>query len=339
MKIGMRVIAMMGAALVSPLAALADVPSLIARMHRGDELRYTYTLTTDETISLTGRTGLDAVPVRAVSNQAIGVVFRVTADTTAMNIVEATFETVKVGMEVEGLKFDVDVNAAAPDEKATQASRDVYGWFKPLVGVKLTLNVAPGSGEITTVQGGEDALKAAGTGAGHLRRFLDAELFRATFAGVFQLKSNSSMPPPGEKWYVKTHVYARASKAPVWETRSVEVVEGDIATVKGLTHASAKPEDSAKAKVFFKSVEAATTYTWDTLRGRMTKAQGSQTIGTRFDRAGGASGVDGALMQDSDLACRWTLEMVEPAKTVTHPTPKLAEKPSEPAAAEPKKGP
>ncbi len=353
MKAGMRAFAMAGAvvmALLMPRVARAGVPSLIAGLHRGDELRYIYTLTTDETISLTGKTGLDAVPVRAVSKQSVGVVFRVAADTTAMTIVEATFETVKVGMEAEGMSFDVDVAAAAPDDKAggaTAAARDVHGWFRPLVGAKLTLNIAPGSGEITTVQGGEETIKAAGAGAGHVRRYLDAELFRAAFGPVFQLKSNSSMPPAGERWYIKTHAYARGAKAPVWETRWVELVEGDVANVRGLTHASAKPEDAPKSRVFFRGVDTSTNFWWDTLRGRLTKAKGSATIGTRFDRVGGVSGggaVDGAVMQDSDLLCSWTLEMVEKDRAIVNPAPTpapvQAEKPAAPGTGdEPKKGP
>lgn len=340
MTLAVRAMLAAGAMLLAALHALAGVPSLIAGLHRGDELRYIYTLTTDETIALSGTSGPDAVPMRAVSKQTVGVVFRVTADTTATNIVEATFETVRISMEAEGMKFEVDVNARAPDEWASAAARDAYGWFRPLVGATLTLNIAPGSGEITTVRGGDETLKAAGAGSGHLRRYLDADLFRAAFGPVFQLKSNSVMPPPGEKWYIKAHVYARGAKAPVWETRRVELVEGDVANIKALTRASAKPEEGAKSSVFFRAVDTSADLWWDTVRGRLTKAKGTATIATRFDRLAGAAGAAGAVLQDSDLLCTWTLEMTEPAKPAPHPTPAPAEStiPSTPNA-EPAKGP
>jgi hypothetical protein len=315
------------AALALSTHTFAGVPSLIAGLHTGDELRYTYALTIDETISLTGKTGLDAVPIRTVSTQTVIVAFRVIADTTATDIVEATFESVKVGMDTEGMKFDVDAGAPL-DDKASDPARQVYGWFHPLVGTKLTLNVSPGSGEVNTVQGGEEALKASGAGSPHLQRYLDPSLFRAAFGPVFQLKSNSSMPPPGDRWYVKPQLYARGVKAPVWETRSVEVVEGDIANIRGISHASAKPEDAPKTKVFFRGVDTTIDYWWDTVRGRLTKTQGTATIGTRFDRAGASANAAGSMMQDSDMLCTWTLELIETDKSIVHRIPK----PASPAA-------
>jgi hypothetical protein len=323
------------ATLVLTTHALAGVPSLIAGLHTGDELRYQYTLSTEETTSLTGKTGPESLPARVVSMQNVVVSFKVTADTTALDIVEATFESANVAMETGDVSVSVDAGApAAPDDKAPAGARDLYAWFHPLVGAKLTLNISPGSGEITTITGGEDLLK--GVGGPHLRRYLDPNLFRANFGCIFQLKSNSQMPPPGQKWYVKTHAYGRGVIAPVWETRSVEFEEGGVATIKGTVKASAKPEDSTKASVFFRGVDADASYLWDTMRGRMRKASRAESIQTRYEigaKEGVVSGGTG-VRQDSDLTCRSSLEIVEKPQAKTE-TPKDAGG----ASPEPKKTP
>ena len=314
--------------------SLAGVPSLITPLRLGDEFRFSYTLSTEEVTSITGKTGPESQPTRVLSTQTVFIAFKVTAETTALSIVEVTFENAAVSMQTGDMRIAIDAGAAAAlGEDAQPGSRDLYAWFHPLVGAKLTLNIAPGSGEITSITGGEELLK--GVGGPHLRRYLDPDLFRANFGCIFQLKSNSPMPPPGQKWYAKTHAYGRGVKAPVWETRSVESEEGSIARISAVVKASAKPEDSAKASVFFRSVSAEGTYSWDTLRARLTKAVRSETIQTRYE-IGPDKGTAGAgVRQDSDLTCRSALEAIDKPAAKDAPTPKDADAKS----AEPKKTP
>ncbi|HVU64000.1 MAG TPA: hypothetical protein VHC70_08485 [Phycisphaerales bacterium] len=327
--------AVIAASLAMNAAASAGVPSLIAGLHAGDELRYAYTLTTEEVTSITGKTGPESLPTRVVSNQTVFLTCKVTAETTASDIMEVTFDNVAVSMQAGDVSVGVDAGSPTiPDEKANPGSHDLYAWFHPLVSAKLTLNIAPGSGEITSITGGEDLLK--GVGGPHLARYVDPDLFRANFGCIFQLKSNSQMPPPGQKWYTKTTVYARGVKAPVWETRWVEGEEGGIADIRSLVKASAKPEDSTKVSVFFRSVDSSGDRWWDTTKGRLTKAVISQTIQTRFQIGEpGAGGV--GVLQDSDLSCRSALEIIEtpPAK----PAGGAAQRPPPPPAPEPKKTP
>lgn len=318
--------------------ALAGVPSLIAGLHMGDEVRYAYTLTTEELTSITGKTGPESRPMRTVSTQTVFIAFKVTAETTALTIVEATFENAAVSMQAGDTAVAIDAGARTPPgEDASPGARDLYAWFHPLVGAKLTLNIAPGSGEITSITGGDELLK--GVGGPHLRRYVDPDLFRANFGCVFQLKSNSPMPPPGQKWYIKAHAYGRGAKAPVWETRVVESETGSVATIKSVVKASAKPEDSAKAAVFFRGVNADGSYWWDTARARLNKAVRSETIQTRYEVGAEAGKPGSGVHQDSDLICRSALELIEkPVATPASNTPPDAP-PTEPKTPDPKGAP
>jgi hypothetical protein len=308
-------VAAMAIACASPSAARAEDKSLIATMRIGDEIRYTFHVQCDETKSVKGR---PSAGTETITTEDVGMVLRVKAVTTALNIVELTFESYKVSMDSGQGKVQIDLGGPQPDDKGSPIARDLYGKLHGLVGTVLTLNTAPGSGEITMFQGGEQLLASPGGPA--LRRYLDPDLFKSRFGTIFQLKSNSAMPQPGQPWYVQGHVFtfAHMAKTPVWETRTVEGMEADIAKVTGATHASGNPADAAKSPVFMKGVIADSVYKWDTVAGRLVSATRNEVINSSSERTG--------VSYDSDLVSKSTLELVVPA-------PKA--KTSAPAAAKP----
>ena len=307
-----------GAAACAVMAASAsssfgDVKSLIAGLHTGDEMRYTFNIRCGETSVPRGTTG---VGIETVTTESVGMVVRAKADTTALDIVEVAFESYKVSLDFGQGKTEIDLGGPAPDEKAPALARELYDKYHPLLGTVLTLNVSPGSGEITTFHGGEDLLKSPGGSA--LRRYVDPDLFKGRFGEIFQLKSNSMMPPPGNPWYVQGHVmaFAHVAKCPVWETRVVENMEADVAKITGTTHATGDQGDAAKGAVFVKSVIADTAYKWDTMRGRLVSLKRSESISTSFSR--------GSVPFDSDLVSTSTLELVAPESKTKPATPASA---------------
>ena len=167
-----------------------------------------------------------------------------------------------------------------------------------------------------------------------LRRYVDQDLFRTLVGPIFQLKSNSWAPPPGEPWYVQWNVfaYAHPGKITVWETRTVDNVLADITTVKATTRATGNPEDASKGPAFFKSISAEATYKWDLVRGRLTSAARTETISSRFTRAD--------HLYDSDLIVKSTLAPASPVPAKTpEPIKPTAQPEVKPAAGDGKTTP
>jgi hypothetical protein len=303
--------------------ARAGERSLIAGFHAGDEVRYTFTVRGDETTSITGKTGMGA---QANSTETVGVLFRCKADTIPLCILDVVYESFHISMDTPQGKVDLDVGGPAPDASASELARDVYRNLHGIVGTTVTLNTAPGSGEITAFRGGEQLLKTPG--ASVLRRYLDKDLFTATFGPILQLKSNSSSPPPGEKWYVKRNIfaYAHPGKTPIWETRMVDNVLADIATIKGAMLANATGEVSDKTPAFFRNVSGNVVYTWDLSRGKLLSANRTEVINSRF--------LSDKVLKESDLITKSSLELVKPKEDAAaeKPTDKPAVKSPEGAA-------
>lgn len=300
-------------------AAQAGDKSLIAPFTTGDEARYTYTARNEETAGLTGNPGLGA---NSISTETVGLVVRCKADTTALRIFEVTCESFRLTLDSPLGKVDVDLGGAAPGDDANPLAREIYKTMHGIVGLTLTLNTAPGSGDITMFRGGEELLKTSGGGL--LRRYLDRDYFTATFGPIFQLKSNSAAPPPGQEWWMQRHIFGfgHGGKSSVWETRVVETVLADIATVKGTTRATGNPEGSEKAAVFFKSITGEVVYKWDMARSRLLSATRTESIASRY--------TTNDMMRESDVITKSTLEFVKPgAKTPE----KAAEKPVEKSVA------
>ena len=292
--------------------ASAGVKSLIAGLRTGDEMRYEYSLRCEESAMVVGKVG---VGTQTINTETVGVLIRVKAETTALDIVEVVYESFRITMDSPLGKLELDLAGPPPNGAAIPGAHELYDKLRPLVGVVLTLNIAPGSGEITTMRGGEHLLTAPG--APVFRRYIDPALFRTTWGDVFQLKSNSAMPPPGEPWYVNAPIlaYGRAGKTSVWETRKVDNVLADIATIKGEVRATGNPAEASKNAVFFKSISSDRVYKWDTFRGRLLATTRNEAINTRYERAG--------TMYDSDLIAKSSLEFVPtaPAKPAASPTP------------------
>ncbi len=310
------VVTMLSAMLLVPTARAGD-KSLIAAITNGDEMRYTYTARNDETSGITGNPGLGAA---SVSTETVGLVIRCKADTTALRIIEVTYESFRLTLDSPVGKLDIDLGGPAPGSDATPLAREIYASMHGIVGLTLTLNTAPGSGDITLFHGGEALLKS--TGIGLLRRYLERDYFTATFGPIFQLKSNSAAPPPGQEWWMQRHIFAlpHAGKTSVWETRVVETVLADISTIKGKTRATGNPEGSEKAAVFFKSITGDVVYKWDMFRSRLLSATRTESVASRF--------TTNSLLRESDVKTTSTLEFVKPI-------PKRAEPSSEQPASKP----
>ena len=283
-------------------AARAGDKSLIAALNNGDELRYTYTARNDETSGITGNPGLGAA---SVSTETVGLVIRCKADTTALRIIEVTYESFRLTLDSPAGKLDIDLGGPSPGSDATPLAREVYASMHGIVGLTLTLNTAPGSGDITLFHGDDGLLKS--TGVGLLRRYLERDYFTATFGPIFQLKSNSAAPPPGQEWWMQRHIFslAHAGKTSVWETRVVETVLADISTVKGKIRATGNPEGSEKAAVFFKSITGEVVYKWDMFRSRLLSVTRTESVSSRF--------ASNALLRETDVKTTSTLEFVKPA--------------------------
>ena len=310
-------------------AASAGVKSLIAGLRNGDEMRYTFSLHAEESTMVKDKPG---VGTQTVNTETVGVLIRVKAETTALDIVEVVYESFHITMDSPLGKLDLDLGGTPPDGTAAPLAHELYDKLHGLVGLVITLNIAPGSGEISTMHGGEELLKAPG--APVFRRYVDPDLFRTTWGDVFQLKSNSMMPPPGDPWYVKAPIlaYGRAGKTSVWETRKVETVLADIATIKGEVRATGNPEDAGTAAVFFKSISSDCIYKWDTFRSRLLSATRNEAISTRSER--------GNIMYDSDLLAKSTLEFVPPGSVKPKtPAPKPTETPKPAAPPTPAQAP
>lgn len=306
-------------------AAPAGDKSLIAGFTTGDEVRYTYTARNEETAGITGKPGFGA---HSVSTETVGLLVRCKADTVALRIIEVVIESFRITLELPVGKADVDLGGPPPAESEPAIARELYKSMHPIVGLTLTLNTTPGSGDITQFSGGDALLKSAG--ASLLRRYLERDYFTATFGPIFQLKSNSAAPPPGQEWWMQRHIfaYAHGGKSSVWETRVVETVVADISTVKGKTRATGNPEGSEKAAVFFKSITGDVVYKWDMVRSRLLSATRTESIASRFDSNG--------MLRESDVITKSTLEMVTPAAKPTEkqsgkPIEKPAEKPAAPS--------
>ncbi len=303
----------------SAMPAPAGEKSLIAGFNAGDEVRYTFNARNDETTSITGKTGVGA---QSLSTEKVVMLVRCKAQTIPLSILEVVYESFHFELDSPSGRVEVDLGGPAPGADAPQLARDLYQNLHGIVGTTLTITIAPGSGEITQYRGGEQLLKTPG--ASVLRRYLDKDLFTATFGPILQLKANSSSPPPGQEWWVQRNIfaYAHPGKSPVWETRVVDNVLADIATIKGTSRASGNPEGSDKAPAFFKSVSGNVVYTWDLFRGRLLLVNRTEAVNSRFaaDRA----------LKDSDLVTKSTLEFVKPSeKPAEKPAEKSAEKPAE----------
>ncbi len=289
------------ALVIHPTVSAAGERSLIAGFHTGDEVRYTFTARGNETTSLTGQTGAGA---HSLSTEKVGVLIRCKAETVPLIILEVVYETFSISLDSPQGNVEVDLGGPAPGPDAPQLSQDLYRHLHGIAGTTLTINIAPGSGEITRFQGGEALLKTQG--ASVLRRYLDRDLFSSTFGPIFELKPNSVSPPPGEKWYVQRHIfaYAHPGKSPVWETRLVDNVLADIATIKGSTRASGDPAGAEKAPAFFKTVNGESTFVWDLVRGRLISGTRTDVVNSRF--------VQDKANKDSDLIVKSELEIVKP---------------------------
>jgi hypothetical protein len=290
--------------------AWAGEKSLIAGFRTGDEVRYAFNVSNDETTSIAGKTGVGA---QSLSTEKVVLVVRCKAETIPLCILEVVYESFHIELDTPSGRVEVDLGAAAPDAGAPQLARDLYQHLHGIVGTTLTINTAPGSGEITQYRGGEQLLKTPGTSV--LRRYVDKELFTATFGPILQLKSNTASPPPGQEWWVQRNVfaYAHPGKTPIWETRVVDNVLADIATIKGTMRATGNAEGSEKAPALFKSVSGNAVYTWDLFRGRLVSVNRTEVINSRFaaDKA----------TKDSDLVSKSTLTLVPPpVKAADAPT-------------------
>lgn len=318
-RLVVRVVAAAIALMAMAHAARGGDKSLIAGLTTGDEIRYTYTARNEETAGITGKPGFGA---HSVSTETVGLLVRCKADTVALRIIEVVIESFRVTLESPMGKADVDLGGPPPAESEPAIARELYKSMHPIVGLTLTLNTAPGSGDITQFSGGEALLKSSG--ASLLRRYLERDYFTATFGPIFQLKSNSAAPPPGQEWWMQRHIfaYAHGGKSSVWETRVVETVVADISTIKGKTRAIGNPEGSEKAAVFFKSITGEVVYKWDMARSRLLSATRTESIASRFDTNG--------MLRESDVITKSTLEMVLPgAKASDKPAGKPVEKPAE----------
>ena len=131
----------------APAGAMAGNKSLIAGLSTGDELRYTFTLSTDETTSMTGKVGAGT---RSTATETVGILVRVKADTKVLDIVEIVYESFRISMDTDKGKVEMDLAGPEPDAQAPPRVRDVYAKLHGLVGTVITINVTPGSGEITT---------------------------------------------------------------------------------------------------------------------------------------------------------------------------------------------
>lgn len=314
----LRALAVLVAMLLPASAVMAQKsPQAIVRIKTGDTFRYVYRLETDETLTQVDKPNPNALATKSI--QETQVLFTVAADTTSGNIVDATFETFRVWVDLQDRLLPVDVSAANPPAESDVAARQIYERFRPLVGLTARLNVSI-SGEITHITIPE-SIKAEPAWP-VFRRYLDQDLFRATFGPIFTLKSDGPLLNIGEPWYYRVHAYARATECAVWETRTLQGVVGSIATVTGQTKATGKPEDFQNKPVAFLDMDVKCEYAWNVERARLLKHTRNDTIRTRFHREG--------MVMNSDLIGASTLTLKEdnlltiPVKPAAPPTPAAA---------------
>ncbi|MBY0313786.1 MAG: hypothetical protein K2W85_17110 [Phycisphaerales bacterium] len=306
-----------------PAAHAQKSPNAIIRVKAGDEFRYVYRLETDETLTQPDKSDAPATSTKSI--QEVQVHFKVASDAISGTVVDATFETFRVWIDMRDRMLMIDVSGPTPPE-SDPAALQMYTRFRPLVGITARLNVSV-AGEITQVTipesiKGEPAWPV-------FRRYLDKDLFRTVFGPVFTLKSDGPLLNIGEPWYYRVHAYARAAECGVWETRTLQGVVGGVASINGVTRATGKPEDFQGKAIAFLDIDAKSAYAWNVERARLIKHTKNDTIRTRFTR-------DTAVMH-SDLIGASTLTLKEDDVATTpaslpKTTPSAPQNPPAPSA-------